>query len=438
MIRLIPFLAAIVLIVGCGPVQRVKLDLPPGAVYSSSQIEPSIAINPKNTNQIIAGSVLNDFYYSKDAGKSWSSSSMTSKYGVWGDPVLMFDTANTAYYFHLASYVKTSHLDRIICQKASINEEGELRADMFDEGTFPEPNGTKVQDKQWTVLNTETNEIYMTWTQFDAYNSKKPQDSSIIVFSKSADQGATWSQPKRISFYAGDCLDNDNTVEGAVPAVGPNGEIYVTWTGPKGLVIQKSMDGGETWLPKERLLEKHYGGWALDIPGIYRANGFPILKCDLSNGPNRGTLYMNWCDQRNGADDTDVWLLKSTDGGETWGEPIRVNQDDSKRHQFFTWMALDQSSGNLYFVYYDRRNTTGTDTETYLSYSTDGGETFTDLEISAKAFTPIPSLFFGDYLNIDAVNGNIVAIWPIIKKERIELFVGKTSEDKLEINNAQN
>lgn len=421
------------LLLSCSPVKRIKLERPNQAVYASSQIEPSIAINPKNTDQIVVGSVLNDFYYSNDAGKTWSSESIQSKYGVWGDPVLMFDTANTAYYFHLASYKKTSHLDRIICQKATINAENELRVDMFDEGTFTEPNGTKVQDKHWTVLNKETNEIYMTWTQFDAYNSNRPGDSSIIVFSKSSDKGATWTTPKRISFYAGDCLDNDETVEGAVPAVGPNGEIYVTWTGPKGLVIQKSLDGGETWLPKERKIGKHYGGWALDIPGIYRANGLPILKCDLSDGPNRGALYLNWCDQRNGEDDTDVWVVKSLDGGESWGDPIRVNQDTSKRHQFFTWMTLDERTGYLYLVYYDRRNTAGTDTETYLSYSTDGGESFTDLEISSKAFTPDPDLFFGDYLNIDAVEGEIYAVWPILKKGNIELFVGKTTEQKLGI-----
>ncbi|GAB5418751.1 MAG: hypothetical protein Crog4KO_05080 [Crocinitomicaceae bacterium] len=416
------------ILIGCSPIKVVKLNPSPEAKYASSQIEPSIAINPNNTDQIIAGTVLNDFYYSNNGGKSWSSESMRSTYGVWGDPVLMFDTANTAYYFHLASYKKTSHLDRIVCQKATINEEGELNAYDFDEGTFTEPNGTKVQDKQWTALNSETNEIYMTWTQFDAYNSKDPQDSSIIVFSKSSDQGATWSAPKRISFYAGDCLDDDNTVEGAVPAVGPNGEIYVTWTGPKGLVFQKSLDGGETWMSKEKLLEPQFGGWTLKIPGIYRANGLPILKCD----PNNGTLYLNWCDQRNGEDDTDVWLMRSRDGGETWSDPIRVNQDDSKRHQFFTWMTLDASSGNLYFVYYDRRNTDGTATETYLSYSTDGGTSFVDVKASKKAFTPDPDLFFGDYLNIDAVDGHVLAIWPILNaKGEIELFVGKTTADRL-------
>lgn len=424
-------LIAATLVVSCSPIKTVRLDCPAEAAYSSSQIEPSIAINPENPEQIIAGSVLNDFYYSKDGGKKWSSESMKSKYGVWGDPVLMFDTSSTAYYFHLASYKKTSHLDRIVCQKATIDANGDLSATDFDEGTFPEPNGQKVQDKQWTVVNPKTNEIYMTWTQFDAYDSKEPQDSSIIVFAKSADKGATWSNPVRISYFAGDCLDDDNTVEGAVPAVGPNGEIYVTWTGPKGLVFQKSLDGGLTWMPREELILPQIGGWTLTIPGIFRANGLPILKCDLSDGPNRGTLYLNYCDQRNGEDDTDVWLLKSTDGGVNWSQPIRVNQDDSKRHQFFTWIAVDQSSGNLYFVYYDRRDTKDTDTKVYMSISRDGGASFTDLAMPQKAFTPDPDLFFGDYLNIDAVQGHVLAVWPIVHKEEIRLFVGVTDEERL-------
>ncbi|MBK7266279.1 MAG: hypothetical protein IPI12_08095 [Ignavibacteriales bacterium] len=41
----------------------------------------------------------------------------------------------------------------------------------------------------------------------------------------------------KISDKSGDCVDEDNTVEGAVPAVGPNGEVYVSWTGPYGLLF---------------------------------------------------------------------------------------------------------------------------------------------------------------------------------------------------------
>jgi len=406
--------------------KNVQLPIPKGVSYKYSQIEPSIAIHPDKPRIMAAGTVLSDYYYSTNGGKRWKSKTMTSSYGVYGDPVLMFDTKGRLYYFHLASYSQATHLDRIVCQST------EKVCKEFNDGTFPKPNGTKVQDKHWTVVNPANNEIYMTWTQFDAYNSKAPEDSSIIVFSKSADQGETWSDPVRISKFAGDCLDDDETVEGAVPAVGPNGEIYVTWTGPVGLVLQKSLDGGITWLKEEKVLEKHYGGWTLDIPGIYRANGLPILKCDLSDGPNRGTLYLNWCDQRNGETDTDSWLMKSTDGGETWSEPIRVNQDDSGHHQFFTWIAVDQSSGYLYFIYYDRRNHDDIKTDVYLSVSRDGGETFVDRRISNRPFTPDPEVFFGDYLNIDAVKGVIRPIWPRHDDGKLTLWVALIEERQLQ------
>ena len=402
----------------------VQLPLPKEAEYRFSQCEPSIAIHPKNPKIMIAGSILSDYYYSKNGGKRWKSKSLKSPYGVYGDPVLIMDTLGRPYYFHLSSYKKTSHLDRIICQSA------DKVCGEFDEGTFPKPNGTKVQDKHWIVVNPFTNELYMTWTQFDAYNSADPLDSSIIVFSKSSDQGKTWTDPLRISTFGGDCLDDDETVEGAVPAVGPNGELYVTWTGPMGLVMQKSLDGGETWLSEEVQLEKQWGGWTLEIPGMNRANGLPILKCDLSNGPNRGTLYLNWCDQRNGEDDTDVFIMKSTDGGTTWSKAIKVNQDESKKHQFYTWMDVDQSTGFIYFVYYDRRNHSDSQTDVYMSVSKDGGTTFTDTKLSKMPFTPVKDVFFGDYLNIAAVNGVIRPIWPRMDDGLITLWVALVNEEK--------
>lgn len=401
----------------------VQIPLPKKAKYSSSQCEPSIAIHPKKPKIMIAGSVLDDYYYSKNGGKTWKSKTLTSPYGVWGDPVVIFDTTGRPYYFHLSSYKETSHLDRIVCQSA------DKICKKFDEGTFPKPNGTKVQDKHWVVVNQENNELYMTWTQFDAYNSADVNDTSIIVFSKSTDQGKTWSDPLRISKYGGDCLDDDETVEGAVPAVGPNGEIYVTWTGPNGLVMQKSLDGGETWLPEEKSLERQWGGWTLDIPGMGRANGLPILKCDLSDGPNRGTLYLNWCDQRNGVEDTDVFIMKSTDGGETWSKVIKVNQDDSQKHQFFTWMDIDPSTGYLYFVYYDRRSYSGNQTDVYMSVSKDGGQTFVDTKLSKTPFVPTEGVFFGDYLNIAALDGVIRPIWPRMDDGHITLWVALIEED---------
>jgi hypothetical protein len=404
---------------------NVQLKSPGKPSVFSSQSEPSIAIDPINPQFMAAGCNLDDYYYSLDSGKTWKAYDLKSEYGVWGDPVLTFDYTGRVYFFHLANYSKTSWIDRIVCQSSdSVNGK-------FNNGTFPKPNGSKAQDKHWVIVNPKNNEIYVTWTQFDKYDSSAPEDSSVILFSKSIDQGKSWTTPFRISHYAGDCIDSDNTVEGAVPALGPNGEIYVTWSGPKGLVMQKSLDGGNTWLDQEKVLFEHKGGWDFPIPGLQRANGMPVLVSDMSNGPNRGTLYMNWCDQKNGTNNTDVWLSKSKDGGESWTTPIRVNQDSVKRHQFFTWMTVDQSDGSLYFVYYDRRNYNTNQTDVYLSASFDGGENFNDFKLTNKPFTPTDLVFLGDYLNIAAVNGTIRTIYPRMDSGKNSLWVTLISKEEL-------
>jgi hypothetical protein len=251
----------------------------------------------------------------------------------------------------------------------------------------------------------------MTWTQFDRYGSSASTDSTVILFSKSTDAGESWSNVLRINKKAGDCVDEDNTVEGAVPCTGPNGEIYTSWSGPLGLVFDKSIDGGTTWLPDDKFVTDQPGGWDYAIPGIYRANGLPVTSCDVSNGPYRGNIYINWTDQRNGTLDTDVWMIKSTDGGNTWGTVKRVNDDPPGKQQFFTWMTIDQVTGHLYFVFYDRRNYTGNQTDVYMAKSTDGGETFTNFKVSESPFTPSSSTFFGDYTNITAHAGIVRPIW---------------------------
>jgi len=46
-----------------------------------------------------------------------------------------------------------------------------------------------------------------------------------------------------------------------------------------------------------------------------------------------------------------------------------------------------------------------------MAYSTDGGKTFENIKISEKPFLPEPTVFFGDYNDISAINGIIRPIW---------------------------
>src|SRR5207237_1851878 len=180
--------------------------------------------------------------------------------------------------------------------------------------------------------------VYSAWARFDVYGSSDPDCHSQIYFSRSTDAGKTCSMPFRISDGAGDCRDSDNTVEGAVPAVGPNGEVYVAWAGPLGLVFKKSVDGGLTF-SKDKVIGQMPGGWDFSVAGLDRANGMPVTGVDTSDGPNKGALYVNWIDARNG--DPDVFVASSRDGGESWSAPVRVNNDPVKhgKAQFFTWLA---------------------------------------------------------------------------------------------------
>lgn len=368
--------------------------------------EPSIIMDPKRPNVLIAASNIDNYYVSTDSGKTWSENVLYSPYGVWGDPVLVVDTTGAFYFFHLSNPPAGNWIDRIVCQKTV--DDGTT----WDPGTYTGLNGTKAQDKQWAAIDRNNNYIYLTWTQFDEYGSVSAQDSSVILFSHSEDGGATWSNPVRINEVAGDCEDSDNTVEGAVPAVGPNGEVYVAWSGPEGLMFDRSTDQGNTWLTNDIFVDSIPGGWDQIIPGVNRANGLPVVSCDLSGGPNHGTIYINWTDQRNGLNDIDVWLTKSTDGGNTWSAPARVNDDPPGNFQFFTWMTVDQANGDLYFVFYDRRNHPSSfATDVYMARSTDGGNTFTNFKISDTPFSPDALVFLGDYNNITAYDGVVHPIW---------------------------
>ncbi|MBN1340648.1 MAG: T9SS type A sorting domain-containing protein [Bacteroidales bacterium] len=373
---------------------------------SNAPEEPSIYVNPTNTDHLVGGANINNVYYSNDGGLTWNVSTLQSQQqGVWGDPCTIVDTAGHCYFFHLAWPQSGSWIDRIVCQKSTDG------GATWNDGTYMGLNGTKAQDKEWAVVDRTNNNIYVTWTQFDDYGSANPNDLSIIRFSKSADGGETWSEAVKINEVDGDCIDSDNTVEGAVPAVGPNGEIYVSWAGPEGLVFDRSPDEGETWLENDIFVSDFPGGWDYNIPGIMRCNGLPITVCDLSSGPYHGNIYINWSDQRNGADDTDVWLAKSTDGGDSWSEPIRVNDDGAGKHQFFTWMAIDQVTGYLWFIWYDRREYTDSNTDVYMAVSTDGGDSFINFKVSETPFLPYSGVFFGDYNNVSAHNNVVRPIW---------------------------
>lgn len=390
--------------------------------------EVSIAINPKNPDNIIAASFQTGRpprprsgsynYLSMNGGKTWKTIPVEDpKALTQGDDTVYFGSDGTAYHAHL-SFVGI-RVAKPLRAESGILVEASRDGGLTWNESVPAINHinsvTPFEDKPGIVVDnamdsSHKGNVYLAWTRFDTYGTSDPECHSQIHFSRSIDGGRTFSMPFRISDTGGDCRDGDDTVEGVVPSVGPKGQVYVVWAGPLGLVFDKSLDGGLTF-GKDKVIRATPGGWDFSVEGLDRANGMPVTGVDLSSGPNKGTLYVNWIDASNG--DPDVFVTSSRDSGETWSAPVRVNDDPLKngKAQFFTWMSVDPIDGSVNVIFYDRRDTEGALTKLVLARSVDGGRSFVNHQINVPPFACDPKVFFGDYSGISAYNGRVVPIF---------------------------
>ncbi len=412
--------------------QKVVRVSDPDAINAA---EVSIAINPKSPENIVAASFQTGRpprprassynYISMDGGRTWKTIPVADPKGLTqGDDAVYFSNDGSAYHTHLSFVgIRVARPPRA---ESGILVESSKDGGLSWNESVPAINHVNsvipFEDKPGIVVDNAAaskykGNIYLAWTRFDVYGDADPDCHSHIYFSRSTDGGKTFTMPFRISDSAGDCRDGDNTVEGTVPSVGPNGEVYVVWAGPLGLVFKKSLDGGLTFT-KDKVIGQMPGGWDFLVEGLERVNGMPVTGVDLSKGPNKGTLYVNWIDARNG--DPDVFLMSSRDGGEKWSAPVRVNDDPLKngKVQFFTWMSVDPIDGSVNIVFYDRRDTEGALTRLTLARGIDGGRTFVNYKIDQPAFTCDPKVFFGDYSGISAYDGRVVPIFMHFTEEK--------------------
>ncbi len=59
-------------------------------------------------------------------------------------------------------------------------------------------------------------------------------------------------------------------------------------------------------------------------------NGPGWIDVDKSNGPGRGNVYVLASVNRStNMDPADVMFARSTDGGLTWDDPVKINDDNS-------------------------------------------------------------------------------------------------------------
>jgi hypothetical protein len=391
--------------------QHVRVVNPLDSNLSIYPNEPSICIDRKNPHHMVIGANIDLHYFSQDFGNTWISDTFRSRYGMWGDPVLHASPSGRITLCHLSNtpgkkgYGK---IDRIVVQ---YSEDGGAS---FDSGVFVGLNGNKMQDKPWLSEDEYSNtkyrgRMYLTWTEFDKIGSHMPWHRSRIRFAYKNLDSLSWSTAVTISDKQGNSVDNDGTMEGATTAVNAQGHVFCVWAGKNNLFFDKSLDGGLTW-GEDQIIGEQEEGWTADVSHLSRANGLPFLVCDNSGDQFDGRLYVLYGDRK--TDHHEVYLMSSDDKGNTWSEPIPVSSP-ATGDAYLGNLVVDQTTGRLYIVYYDRSSDEeGVFGHVILASSSDGGNNFTYTQLTHSPIAPGgESVFSGDYIDVDAYKGIVAAAW---------------------------
>ncbi|MCK4406312.1 MAG: exo-alpha-sialidase, partial [Bacteroidales bacterium] len=377
-------------------------------------INPNDYLNPLNSNNSTTDPVedrglfgANDFY-SFDGGETWDGELEGAGGPNWGDPAAAIDR-NGRYYVGYISVGMGMGVSYSFNQGNSWTAV-EITSVLSDKNHLWVDN---------CLTSPYEGNIYDSWTIFGG------SDRYEIGFSRSTNSGINYSTPIEISSDVAAGSHN----QGVNINTGPNGEVYAVWSiydswpsDETAIGFAKSLDGGASFNTSIRIIENIRGIRITETSKNMRVNSFPVLTVDVSGGAYNGNLYIVWSNIGepgiNTGADIDAYMIKSSDQGDTWSDPIKVNQDPSglgKEH-YFPWITCDPENGILSVIFYDDRNVSSTQCEVYCANSYDAGETWEDFKVSDVAFTPapIPGLaerYFGDYLGISSRNGLVYPCW---------------------------
>lgn len=263
-------------------------------------------------------------------------------------------------------------------------------------------------------------------------------DGQIEAYS-STDGGQTFSR----SIIQPDETAVPAVNQGSQPAVAPDGTVYVAWLrgflsptfgqGAAGVFPQirvvSSTDFGATWTPSVLVADICSGD--LFPPAGYNrpsSNSFPRTAVAQS-GPDRGRVYVTWQDCRIanlgtqadtggfGNPDTDIYVSFSDDGGSTWSAPELVAGGGDGLIQFWPTISV-QPGGNVDVTYYESEEGFGTSlVDTFWAQSIDGGATWETPVIVTEVTTDWGATAtnivpnFGDYNTAVSAGNRLFATW---------------------------
>jgi hypothetical protein len=347
------------------------------------QSETFITLDPGKPKTLAAGS--NEIfrlpmrgYYSSNGGTSWGGVDLPlpppkSKSGIdfGSDPTLAFDSRGNLFYGYIVVFfARGNGINGTEMAVARSTDGGKTYATV---SFFDFENGTNhFNDKPMITADQNVgspyrDNVYIAW---DAASGGSVGGG--VRLATSSDHGATFST-RRVDDGSG-----PGRSIGASPAVGPNGDVYVSWNdyAANAIVFNRSFDGGASWGTPVTVSPKILP-FEIRIPAesFRGALVYPSLDVDRSSGIHRGRIYCSWMDLTP-ANVTDIFISYSDDKGATWSPAAPVtDQFLSPVDRFNHWMSVDPVTGGVNVAFYDTRNdTTGSryQTDYYVARSSDG------------------------------------------------------------------
>jgi hypothetical protein len=352
-----------------------------GDAPARPHVEPCIAANPADPNHLVAASIAftrPDAWFtvavftSFDGGLHWRRSNLEglTDFNFAGDAWTAFGPKGITYISCIASAKSTASILVFRSHDGGYSWSNPVMVPFGGGGPF---------DRCSIVADT-SNSKFSGYVYVLASQSLKTETGRSVtpaVVSRSTDGGKTFSNPVRIL---------PNNLDGNVgnAAVLSDGTLVVTFfdyasTGrdkirmlkQRRLWVAASKDGGLTFSTPRFVAE------FADPDPATRPRSGPnrMLAANRSSGTNRDRLYIVWTDFESGG--TDIKVSYSTNEGETWSEPLAVNDSHAKGIDNATPAIAVNRSGVVGVAWYDRRNDASNKCfEIFFTASLDGGLSF--------------------------------------------------------------
>ncbi len=359
--------------------------------------ETTIAVNPANPANAVGGyhsyqlhflgatvvsHVVGTVSTTFDGGASWTEvTPPITPYQFTGDPALAFGAGGRLWFANIADHEGPGGAFTGPSVVVATSDDGGLSwtnpvTVASGQGAVAAgANGNLVfQDKEFIAADAQSGRAHVTWTSFQERSLPIGFAGRAPIMTSFSDDGRAWSPPQEISGSGAFCSvqydgrpNECDQNQFSYPAVAPGGRVYVTFENfntpaENQILVVRSTDGGPTFGAPVKVADVFDINYPANTDGRSTLTGCQLRVSSVANSavdpgdPTGKTVYVVWSDNRNGtqaATNSDVFLARSTDGGQTWRTyPV----DTSSNDQFYPWVSVG-AGGRVDVGYMDRFGT---------------------------------------------------------------------------------